>query len=61
MVAAQRVLAHMVVGRHMAVAADITAGQAATAIELSAAQRSRKIRAATRFPDDANKFPDGSI
>ena len=38
MVAAQRVPTHTVVGRRMAVAADLTAGQAATAIELSTAQ-----------------------
>ena len=47
MVAAQRVPTHTVVGRRMAVAADITAGQAATAIELSTAPTAReKCRAA---------------
>ena len=61
MVAAQRVSVHMVAVRSMAVAAGITAGQAATTIELLIAGYSEKSRAAMRFPDYANRFPDDSI
>jgi len=61
MAEAQRVPAHMVAVRSMAVAAGMTAGQAATAIELSTAGCSEKSRAAMRFPDYENRFPNGSI
>jgi hypothetical protein len=47
---AQRVPDHMVVVRRMAVAAGITAGQAATAIELSTARLLRKMPGRNAIP-----------